>query len=124
MSRPAQANKDVTIGASGFNPYRKSQFQDRKAWLEAGMSEPAAARYLAAIGVSLSSPNMVLDLRIPQNQRYQQVVLDRAMARFLKGELSAKETVVEIERRWNEITNELGRNKQRRAYRSSLGLSD
>ena len=30
---------------------------------------------------------MVLDLRIPQNQRYEQVVLDTSIARMLAGEL-------------------------------------
>ena len=36
------------------------------------MSEKAAKNYLGAIQDSLNSPNMVLDLRIPFNQRYQQ----------------------------------------------------
>ena len=122
MTSPAQANKDVTIGASGFNPYRKSQFQDRKAWLEAGMSDQAASRYLGAIGVSLSNPNMVLDLRIPQNQRYQQVALDGTMARYLSKNMSAQEAVAEIEKQWEAITDELGRDGQREAYQASLGL--
>ena len=26
MSQPAQSNSDVTIGKTGFNPYRLSQF--------------------------------------------------------------------------------------------------
>ena len=51
------------------------------------MSEEAAKNYLGAIKDSLNSPNMVLDLRIPQNQKYQQVVLDTAVARFLAGEI-------------------------------------
>ena len=33
---------------------------------------------------------MVLDLRIPQNQRYQQVVLDTSVARMLAGELDGR----------------------------------
>ena len=44
------------------------------------MSEEAAKVYLGAIKDSLNSPNMVLDLRIPQNQKYQQIVLDTAIA--------------------------------------------
>ena len=48
--------------------------------MKAGMSEAAAKIYLGAIQDSLNSPNMVLDLRIPQNQRYEQVVLDTAVA--------------------------------------------
>ena len=79
MSQPAQSNVDVTIGKTGFNPYRISQFENLDLWIKAGMSEAAAKNYLGAIKDSLNSPNMILDLRIPQNQKYQQVVLDEAV---------------------------------------------
>src|SRR4029077_21257230 len=49
MSQPEQANEDVTIGASGFNPYRTSQFENQDLWIKAGMSEAAAKSYLGAI---------------------------------------------------------------------------
>ena len=64
MSQPEQSNVDVTIGATGFNPYRLSQFENLDLWEEAGMSQEAAESYLGAIQNSLNSPNMVLDLRI------------------------------------------------------------
>jgi len=83
MSQPAQSNVDVTIGKTGFNPYRLSQFKNLENWTKAGMSEAAASDYLGAIQASLNSPNMVLDLRIAKNQAYQQVVLDTAIARLL-----------------------------------------
>jgi multiple sugar transport system substrate-binding protein len=35
MAQPAQPNVDVTIGKTGFNPYRTSQFLNRQAWVEA-----------------------------------------------------------------------------------------
>ena len=54
------------------------------------MSEAAAKIYLGAIQDSLNSPNMILDLRIPQNQQYQQVVLDKAVSRFLAGEIDTR----------------------------------
>ena len=38
------------------------------------MGKENAESYLGAIKTSLNSPNMILDLRIPQNQRYQQIV--------------------------------------------------
>ena len=122
MSQPAQANVDVTIGITGFNPYRVSQFESLDLWIKAGMSEAAAKNYLGAIEASLNSPNMVLDLRIPQNQRYQQVVLDTTIARLLAGEIDKKQAMKAIEDGWNEITDELGRDDQLKAYRASLGL--
>jgi multiple sugar transport system substrate-binding protein len=121
MTAPAQSNEDVTIGRTGFNPYRLSQFQDMTLWKKAGMSEQAAKSYLGAIQDSLNSPNMVLDLRIPQNQKYEQVILDTAVARFLAGELSVEDTMKSIEDGWNETTDEIGRDEQLAAYKSTLG---
>jgi multiple sugar transport system substrate-binding protein len=121
VSQPAQSNVDVTLGKTGFNPYRTSQFTDMSIWTKAGMSEGAAKDYLGAIKASLSSPNMVLDIRIPQNQRYQQVILDTAIARFLAGELSVDATMKAIESGWNELTEELGKDKQQAAYKASIG---
>jgi multiple sugar transport system substrate-binding protein len=122
MSQPAQANVDVTIGKTGYNPYRISQFLNRQLWVKAGMSPAAAADYLGAIEASLNSPNMVLDLRIPQNQRYQQVVLDTAISQFLAGEITKEQCMKQIYDGWEEITEELGRDKQLEAYRNSLGV--
>ncbi len=122
MSQPVQSNVDVTIGITGFNPYRISQFENLDLWIKAGMSREAAENYLGAIKASLESPNMVLDLRIPQNQRYQQVILDTAIARLLAGELTIEETMKEIYRGWDELNEELGRAEQLAAYRASLGI--
>ncbi len=123
MNQPAQSNVDVTIGATGFNPYRVSQFENTDLWIEAGMSQEAADVYLGAIKDSLNSPNMVLDLRIPQNQRYQQVVLDTAISQFLAEELTLEETMQQIAAGWDEISDELGRDAQLAAYKSTLGIS-
>lgn len=122
MSQPAQANVDVTIGITGFNPYRTSQFKGLDLWIKAGMSKGAAQNYLGAIEASLGSPNMVLDMRIPQNQRYQQIVLDTAIAKLLAGQSTIEQAMKEIYDGWEAITNELGRDKQLKAYRESLGI--
>ncbi len=122
MSQPAQANVDVTIGITGFNPYRTSQFKSLTPWEKAGMSAAAARNYLGAIQASLQSPNMVLDLRIPQNQRYQQVVLDTAIAKLLAKETNIQQAMKEIFDGWEAITSELGRDKQLAAYKASLGV--
>ncbi len=122
MNQPAQSNEDVTLGKTGFNPYRTSQFKNLDPWKKVGMSDTAAKNYLGALADSLNSPNMVLDLRIPQNQRYQQVVLDTAIAQFLAGELNREQTMKQIYDGWEEITNELGRDKQLAAYKATLGV--
>jgi multiple sugar transport system substrate-binding protein len=122
VSQPAQSNVDVTIGKTGFNPYRTSQFNDLEVWEKAGMSEAAAKNYLGAIGDSLNSPNMILDLRVPKSDQYQQVVLDKALAQFLAGEITRDEAMTQITTGWEEITDKEGRDKQLAAYKASLGV--
>jgi len=121
MSQPTQSNEDVTIGKTGFNPYRLSQFEKLDAWIAAGMSEQAAENYLGAIQASLNSPNMVLDLRIPKNQSYQQVVLDTAVARFLAGEIDKQQTMDSIEEGWTELNEDEGIEEQLAIYKATLG---
>jgi len=123
MSQPAQSNKDVTIGITGFNPYRISQFRDIQNWVAAGFSEAGARNYLTAIQQSLNSPNMVLDLRIPKAQQYQQVVLDRVLSEYLAGQLTIPQAQEQIHNGWEEITNAEGRQKQLQAYLASLGIT-
>jgi multiple sugar transport system substrate-binding protein len=122
VSAPEQSNVDVTIGKTGFNPYRTSQFSSTEQWVKAGMSEAAAKDYLGAIQASLSSPNMILDLRIPKTQEYQQVDLDKALAQFLAGELSRDDAMDQIYDSWQSLTDSLGRDKQLAAYKASLGV--
>jgi multiple sugar transport system substrate-binding protein len=85
------------------------------------MGKENAESYLGAIKTSLNSPNMILDLRIPQNQRYQQVVLDTAVARYLAGELDVDATVETVVEGWNEINEELGTEEQLEAYKATIG---
>ena len=87
------------------------------------MSQEAADSYLGAIEASLQNPNMVLDMRVPQNQRYQQNILDTVLAQFIAGELTAEEAADEIFVQWEEVTEELGRDGQLAAYKSTLGAN-
>ena len=122
MGQPAQSNVDVTIGVTGFNPYRTSQFTYNDIWKKAGMSKVAGDSYLGAIKDSLDSPNMILDLRIPQNQKYQQVVLDEAIARFLSGEIDKEQTVKAVLDGWNDLNEQIGVESQLKFYKGSLGI--
>jgi multiple sugar transport system substrate-binding protein len=121
LSAPAQSNVDVTIGKTGFNPYRTSQLSYNDSWKNGGMSEKAAAQYLGAIKDSLNSPNMILDLRIPQNQKYQQVVLDEAISRFLAGEIDEEATIKTIADGWKDLNDQIGTEDQLKFYKNTLG---
>ena len=122
MSSPAISGIDVTLGKTGYNPYRTSHFENLQPWLDAGLSEAAATEYLGAIKASLQSPNMVLDMRIPLTKRYEQDVLDTALAQYLAGELDAAGAEQAIADGWNAITDEAGKDSQLAAYVASLGV--
>jgi multiple sugar transport system substrate-binding protein len=121
MTQPEQSNEDVTKGGTGFNPYRMSQLSYSDLWKDAGMSEAEAEVYLGAINASMNSPNMILDLRIPQNQKYQQVVLDEAISRFLSGEIDKEATVKAVTDGWNELNEEIGVDDQLTFYKATIG---
>jgi multiple sugar transport system substrate-binding protein len=122
MSAPAQSSVDVTLGKTGFNPYRTSHFTNTAPWKAVGMSDAAAANYLGAIKDSLNSPNMILDLRIPKTKEYEQDVLDKAVSQYIAGELDVNQTMQQITDGWNAITDGQGRDSQLAAYTASLGI--
>ena len=55
-------------------------------------------------------------------ERYQQDVLDTAIAQYLAGELDEAGTEQAIADGWNQITDEVGKDKQLAAYVASLGV--
>ena len=67
---------------------------------------------------------MASDLKIPGTAEYEGVVLDRELARFLAGEITAQEAVANVEAGWEEITENLGRDKQKALYKASLGITN
>ena len=123
MNAPEQSNYDVTQGWTGFNPYRTSQFENIDNWLGAGFTRASASAYLNGLKESLNNPNFASDLRIPGAAQYTSVILDRELARYLAGEISADRMMKNVENGWNEVTDDFGRERQIKLYRATLGLS-
>lgn len=124
MNQAEQSNVDVTMGWTGYNPYRNSQLDDTTAWVAAGFSKESAENYLGAIKESLNHPNMASDFRIPGAQQYTGVVLDRELARYLAGEVTVDQALENIEEGWEEITDDFGREDQAKLYSLSLGITN
>ena len=102
MNQAAQSNVDVTIGSTGYNPYRHSQLASTDLWVKAGMPADLAENYLGAINGALNNPNMASDMKIPGAQKYTGVVLDTELARYLAGEITVDEALKNIEAGWEE----------------------
>lgn len=123
VNEPAQSNVDVTVGATGFNPYRISQFSETAAWEKAGMSKAAADVYLGAIKASLDSPNMV-NLRIPNNQQYQgEIVPTPSSASSWPVSWMPKPLPPRLKPSGNELNEQFGVAEQQAAYQATLGVT-
>ncbi len=121
MNQAAESNVDVTIGKTGYNPYRLSQLASTDLWVKAGMPKDLAENYLGAINGALNNPNMASDMKIPGAQKYTGVILDTELARYLAGEITVDEALKNIEAGWEEVTEDFGRDSQIKAQALALG---
>ncbi|HLY28905.1 MAG TPA: hypothetical protein VKQ72_21340, partial [Aggregatilineales bacterium] len=72
---------------------------------------------------SLNNPNMMLDLRVPKNQQYEQVIVDQVLSSFIAGEYkSSADAASDLYDKWEALTNQLGRDTQKTAYIATLGV--
>ena len=90
-------------------------------WLDAGTSTNDAIQFTDAFRTASNSSRVMFCLRIPGRDRYL-AALDDAVLRVLQNEASASEALADVSHQWEEITDQLGRQEQSRAYRQSLGL--
>ncbi|MDI3531601.1 MAG: multiple sugar transport system substrate-binding protein [Candidatus Atribacteria bacterium] len=108
-------------GYTGANPWRLSHFEDLDKWVEGGWSKESAEKYLNTIRTILSDPKAVTDLRIPGAAEYYDY-LDLHLAEVLSGQTEAEAACKAIYEDWVKITENYGKEAQRKLYRESLGL--
>ena len=106
---------------SGVNPHFTSDLNDIAKWTKLGMTAPQAKEYLEAIGNIIGNPNNVVDLRIPGAAEYFDA-LDTGLAQAVAGQVSSKDALDAVAQQWNQITDRLGRDQQKKLYRQMLGL--
>ncbi len=120
FASPENSLRDVLTAGTGINPYRWTHFTEIDAWTRA-LPHGAASEYLSVLRNSLDSPLAALDLRIPGFFRYT-TALETHLSKALHLELPVKQAQDRVAADWNDITEHLGAEKQRRIYRTSMGL--
>ena len=70
---------------------------------------------------TLSRKQLMFALRIPGRGEYL-AVLDEAVQQAVRGQQKPQDALRQVKTRWQEITSRLGLDRQREAYRRSLGL--
>ncbi len=116
--------KDISLWCaaypSGFQPYRNSHFNIEE-WTEAGYEEAFISDYLASEADSYNHPNAAIEPRIPGIFQYYSVAEDE-LAKIFAGQMDAQTGADNIAAAWEELTDQIGRERQVELYRASLGL--
>lgn len=115
------AFRAVTTPGTARNPYRTDHFADPKAWETAPVHYTDPAPYLETVKAAMNHPNSQFDLRIPKAGRYFEV-LDQWAQQALGGGMSPEAALKEAAKEWTRITDEAGRDTQRKLYREIYGL--
>ncbi len=116
-------NKASLASSSGVNPARKSALQDTASWVNSGFKSDADAKsYLDAISDVLGNQNMVFQLRIPGYSEYQDAV-EVAVSAALAKQASPQAALDDAAKKWEQITDRIGREQQLKYYRESIGVS-
>jgi len=119
LASPENSYISVTTPETGFNPYRETHFEKLAGWYGYGFVHPED--YLGAIQATIAHSNVQPDIRIPGAFRYFEA-LDAQLAMALAGAKTAKQALDAAAKEWEAITEDLGKEKQLKNYRASLGL--
>lgn len=114
---------DLLVGRFGMNPFRQSDL-DARLWIDrAGWNEAVARSYVETLERQSKSRNRVLDLRIHRGQEYV-YILSVGVYRAITGRESPQTALDEVARRWQRLTQRVGVDKQREAYRHVVRFED
>jgi multiple sugar transport system substrate-binding protein len=114
---------DLRVGRFGMNPFRQSDL-DERFWIEQAGWAPAVARsYVQTLERHAHLKNRVLDLRIYRGQEYVQI-LSVGVYRAISGRDSPQAALDEVAKRWKQLTERIGVDKQREAYRHVVRFED
>jgi multiple sugar transport system substrate-binding protein len=118
-SKELGTNTVSRSGATG--PFRADQTRGILSWVEPMMGPQGAIEYADAITATFNTRQCALSPRIPGRDRYL-AALDQAVQDSLSGTRTPQESLDQAAAEWNAVTQELGVDVQREAYRKSLGI--
>ena len=101
--------------------FSQSHLQDPQAWVESPLSREAAAQYAATVQQTFRCRQWLFSLRIPGRSDYL-AALDEAVHQAVRGRQSPQEALRKAADQWRRITERLGAQQQRQAYRQGLQL--
>jgi multiple sugar transport system substrate-binding protein len=111
----------VSSASPATTLYRRSQIKAPQPWLDPLTGAAAAQQYATSVHDALGRPAYLFALRIPGRAQYL-AALDAALRQAVQGEKTPADALGEAAAQWRRITESLGIDAQRKAYRLSLGL--
>ncbi len=117
----SEPNPPISVHSSQTTLYCRGQLRSPRQWVEAQMSADAARCYGDLVAQVFDRREWLFALRIPGRWEYL-AALDEAVQQSLSKGKSPQRALREAADKWRAITEGLGKENQRRAYRKSLEL--
>ncbi len=111
----------VSSASAATTLYRRSQVRAPQPWVDPNTDAAAAQQYARGVQDALSRPAYLFAPRIPGQEKYM-AALDVAVEQALAAKQSPAEALQAAAAEWTKITEQLGLEAQRKAYRKSLAL--
>ncbi|MBB77079.1 MAG: hypothetical protein CMJ75_21445 [Planctomycetaceae bacterium] len=112
---------DVSSRDLATTVFRESQLLRVEQWVERAAPRRATQDYGDVIHAAQASRDVVFSPRIPGRTSYLTALAEAVRRRLVEG-TDAAVSLAEAARQWEQITDSLGRDQQRLAYRRSLGM--
>lgn len=102
--------------------FRDSHLRDSRLWCDSDLRPAEADAYGETVQRALQHANYLAALRIPAADEYMNS-LDAAVISAIAGDQSPQAALELAAKQWEQITDRVGREAQRRAYQHSNGLA-
>jgi multiple sugar transport system substrate-binding protein len=123
FSNYANTNHDLLVGRFGVNPFRTSHM-DPAYWEKGGgWTNEVAVSFTNMLKSMDTSTNRVFDLRVPGVNQYY-VSMMTGVAKAMAGEMTAQAALDEVAAEWKRITDDIGVDVVREAYKNVVRLED
>ena len=111
----------VSVESANAGMSRKSHLGNAGKWLGDEWTAEQLTQYSDYLNEVNSGRRVMTTLRIPESDRYLDE-LDQAVRAVISSDADVAESLTGVTTRWTEITNEIGMEKQKMAYRQSEGM--
>ncbi len=114
-------SQQISAASPATTMFRQSHLKSPGRWVEKPVSAASAAQYGDAAEATFRHEQWLGALRLPGRDEYL-AALDEAVVAAIRGDKLAIDALLDADKKWREITEGLGIEKQKAAYRHSLGL--